>query len=598
MMTRRLSTDPIGAAEVETELARVLASEPFAAAPALAAFLAFVVRETLAGRGERLKAYTIAVGALDRPADFDPNDNPLVRVQARRLRAALDRYHRTEGRTAAVRIELPIGTYVPTFTRDPDAPADPSPAPLPPEPLPTEPAGPPGSYRRHLLAAAVLVAIGLAALVGVLSHQPSLTPPPVSSSTPAPAASPEATVPIGPPPLGEGKDVGRVLPLFVVEIEVRPQEGFDFDGELYRRRLEGFAERFDDLVVVSRRSPDYRPPDGQPIYAFRLVILRDGNSTNGFYQLIHAADRRVLRSGALRIREPRPGPPPDDPVRPPPLDDDLDLVRDLVRANGSIDHDLSRLTDLAPELACLATARRHLDDQDPAFRAESRACLEAVVAANPRLVPAMTGLAVDRLAEGLPAERGADTPLGPSRRLLDRALRLAPASAAPLAALQTLRLLEGDVPAAGLAGRRALEANPWDLTAVAAHGALLARAGSPETALRLLDRVTRELAMPPPEVAFSTFLALEALDRTAEADARAAALLGSRRPLHLLAFGLAAHRHGDPGEAATAVAELRRIAPDAAADPLALLTRNGIAAPLARRFADDLRLVGLPAPRR
>ncbi len=80
---------------VLAELGRILASEPFAASPMLASFLRYVVEETIAGRGDRLKAYTIAIGALERSDDFDPNDNPLVRVQARRLRQALDWYHFT-----------------------------------------------------------------------------------------------------------------------------------------------------------------------------------------------------------------------------------------------------------------------------------------------------------------------------------------------------------------------------------------------------------------------------------------------------------------------------------------------------------------------
>jgi hypothetical protein len=117
MTTLRQAPESIGSADVEHALRRVLASDPFVNAPALAAFLNFIVRETLAGREDRIKAYTIAVGALDRPPDFDPNENPLVRVQARRLRAALDRYHLTDGRDAPLRIELPIGSYVPLFVR-------------------------------------------------------------------------------------------------------------------------------------------------------------------------------------------------------------------------------------------------------------------------------------------------------------------------------------------------------------------------------------------------------------------------------------------------------------------------------------------------
>lgn len=101
--------------EVRDELARILAFEGIVNSAMLGSFLRFVVEETLAGRGDRLKAYTIGVEALKREEDFDPNDSAIVRVQARRLRDVLSRYYAIPGNERSVRIELPVGSYEPRF---------------------------------------------------------------------------------------------------------------------------------------------------------------------------------------------------------------------------------------------------------------------------------------------------------------------------------------------------------------------------------------------------------------------------------------------------------------------------------------------------
>jgi hypothetical protein len=105
------------ATEIRAALEHIVASKQFRVSPQLAAFLRFVVLETLAGRGDRLKAYTIAVGALGRDETFDPQTNPIVRVDAGRLRIALKHYYITEGHACAVHIDLPIGSYTPSFKR-------------------------------------------------------------------------------------------------------------------------------------------------------------------------------------------------------------------------------------------------------------------------------------------------------------------------------------------------------------------------------------------------------------------------------------------------------------------------------------------------
>src|SRR5262245_51072920 len=91
------TTDPADAA-VQAQLERILGSSTFRQVDRLKRFLRFIVTETIAGRGDQLKEYVIGVQVFDKETSFDPRADPIVRVQARRLRARLVRYYREEGR--------------------------------------------------------------------------------------------------------------------------------------------------------------------------------------------------------------------------------------------------------------------------------------------------------------------------------------------------------------------------------------------------------------------------------------------------------------------------------------------------------------------
>ena len=97
------------------QLDRVLSSVTFRQVDRLKRFLHFTVSEALAGRGDQLKEYVIGVQVFDKDSSFDPRADPIVRVQARRLRARLVRYYREEGSSDALVIELPKGGYTPVF---------------------------------------------------------------------------------------------------------------------------------------------------------------------------------------------------------------------------------------------------------------------------------------------------------------------------------------------------------------------------------------------------------------------------------------------------------------------------------------------------
>jgi len=116
---QRVPTESIPAASVRSELQKILNSAGFLRTPQLQRFLRFLVDETLSGRGDRLKEYVIGTQVFGRPADYDPQLDSLVRVEAHRLRAILDQYYSREGAGDEIRIGLNKGSYVPGFQRKP-----------------------------------------------------------------------------------------------------------------------------------------------------------------------------------------------------------------------------------------------------------------------------------------------------------------------------------------------------------------------------------------------------------------------------------------------------------------------------------------------
>ena len=94
-------------------LGRVLASGSFSKNERLSQFLRFVVERHLEGRESELKESVIGVEVFGRKPGFDPKIDGIVRTEAVRLRARLDKYYATEGSTEPLIIELPKGGYRP-----------------------------------------------------------------------------------------------------------------------------------------------------------------------------------------------------------------------------------------------------------------------------------------------------------------------------------------------------------------------------------------------------------------------------------------------------------------------------------------------------
>ena len=104
-------------ADVSAELQRLLHSDDFPATRRNRKFLAYVVERELAGKREEITAKAVAIRAFGRSGTFDPENDPIVRIEAGRLRRDLEVYYLKSGRFSPIRITIPKGRYFPVFLR-------------------------------------------------------------------------------------------------------------------------------------------------------------------------------------------------------------------------------------------------------------------------------------------------------------------------------------------------------------------------------------------------------------------------------------------------------------------------------------------------
>ena len=111
--------------EIENSLKRILTEGSLGEKSRLRKLLSYLIREELEGHGDRLKAYAIGVDVFGRSADFDPNNDSIVRVEMTRLRQALDVYYAGEGAEDPIRIAFSKGSYRPHFKAVSNSPSAP-----------------------------------------------------------------------------------------------------------------------------------------------------------------------------------------------------------------------------------------------------------------------------------------------------------------------------------------------------------------------------------------------------------------------------------------------------------------------------------------
>ena len=151
-MKRIAEYEPPNPAEIRTALGQILASREFRASHRCQALLRYVVEASLRGQAETLKERTIGIEAFGRPTAYEPSDDASVRVTASEVRRRLAAHYGAGGEGYAIRILLPVGSYMPRFVRLPAPTATPAagqPGEPPPPGATSEPAAAPSAPRRR-----------------------------------------------------------------------------------------------------------------------------------------------------------------------------------------------------------------------------------------------------------------------------------------------------------------------------------------------------------------------------------------------------------------------------------------------------------------
>jgi tetratricopeptide (TPR) repeat protein len=562
--------DAQSAAAVLAELDRILGSDVFRSAPQLSAFLAFIVERAVDGRSAELKGYTVAVEAFGRPPDFDPQTDPIVRVEAGRLRKALSQYYLGDGVEDPIRITMPVGGYVPVFEFGMPAATE-TPEAEPSAGVATAPTPDLAVSRRWL------ILVGLALLLGLASLALWYRMPDKAGMLPRPAeeraasAEPLAALPA---PVH--------LPVLAVAILDLPQNAVSIE---IARRFSGLLvdalARFDDALTVRAPSDAHAAGEGAD-YVLELSAARFGETTETAARLRAVKDGRIVWTASST----RPlATDPNDPEWP-------EIARRmairLAEPFGIIHADFRQFAT-SPALHCVFRALDFRRTQKAEDHLAARTCLEGVLERDPTFQPAWSQLAfliLDEYTSDLNPHAGA--PLDRALGAALNAVRLSPSSARAQQAMMAVLFARGQTEEALTAGREAMARNPFDPDIMAGLGARLVQLNRPAEGLPLLQRAMALSSGRPPSYDFFAFLAARFTGANKLAETYAANLLADEGAFSWLGRALQCAALDDNVGLAAAISGLEAAAPLFHRDPRLFLERKGFAPEVAARIISDL----------
>jgi adenylate cyclase len=565
-------------ADVRDALSRILASPDFDASERNRRFLAYIVEEALAGRGGRVKAYGIALAVFNRDETFDPQTDPIVRIEASRLRRSLERFYLLAGKDDEVRIEIPKGGYVPVFARagghtaNGEVPPGDGARPLPPTPAPAR--------RRRLapaaagLALVVLLAVAAAAMIRGRAEAPGASAP----SRPAVMVMPFENFGSPDDHLADG------MALEILSNLIHFKELVVFDA-----RVSFSPTDASPLALARRLGADYvvtgtirRDQERLGVTA-QLVRVDDGASiwAEGYDEALSterlfALQNRIAAAVAATVAEP------------------FGIIfRDaMAQLQREPPRDLSAYE-------CVLRAYAFYRSADPQEHAAARACLERAVLSEPDYADAKAMLALAYLDEfrlGFNARPDLYDARDKALEVAEEAAAEAPDNAAVQTALSDIHYFRGELEEAFLAGERAVAANPNYAEVRAMLGLRLAHSGQWERGITLVREAMAGNPAPPGWYYFP--LAGDAIRRGEDEEALAWADKVDM-PLffwtHVFRAAILG-RLGRREEAAAAISRLREVYPGfGMGEAETELAKHHMDDPVRQRILEGLRLAGLDA---
>jgi TolB-like protein len=583
---------PVGARpspdEIRAQLRRILADPALQASPARRELLRFVVEETLAGRADRLKGFTIAIAVFGRGDDFDPQSDPVVRVEARRLRRDLGSYYVGAGKRDAVVISIPKGGYVPHFEwREDVVPHAPPPAAAPDSDQEVASPKAAGGARRGyrwitaLVAAAMLVVAGTAWLW---------------------SRAPDGTAATGTDGAARGPAV-IVLPFEA--LSASEDDGFLAAG--VTQELISDLMRFPDLRLFSGTASFGQSAASDPVdlgrslgvsYAVKGSVRSSAAAVRVGAQLVDATTGQVIWSETYD--------------RPLTAGDLLEVQGDIAASiattlgqpYGVVKNDLTERTSSAanPSMssyACVLRAYAYRRSFQADLHAPLLACLEAAVERDPDYAEAWAMLgwlhldaARFRWAQGGDSERAFAEALDAA----SKGVAADPTNVLALEALSSINHYTGHYEEGERLAREALALNPNDPDTLAQLGWRMAVRGKFDEGIPYLERAIARTVSPP-----GWYFHLIAIDLYLRGDYEAMLSAAERSAVEATGIGqsliaIAQGALGNQEAARQALDRMAELSPLLGRDPAAAYRRHRAVDSIVDALVAGLRRAGWTEP--
>lgn len=472
--------------DVRAQLERILRSTEFRASPRRGEFLRYVVQEALAGRSDRLKGVAIAISVFGRDETFDQQADPVVRLEARRLRRDLDGYYATAGRNDAVRVSIPKGSYQPTFEWQETASRNSSPDLPSPEPISRASESKRldrGTRSRFWV---VVGALGLVIAAALVWQGARLFG---SSASPTTAAEDHAlAMPAGP----------RIAVLPFLNLSGDPGKQYFSDGITEQLIME--LARFRDFMILplgTTRGYSSASTDPREIGRNLGIDYVLEGSVRAVEQTLRISARLIDAREATHLWVQTY----ESALTPENIFEIQDTISKKVAGTiagkyGILAHSgMARSKRKSPEsLRSYDCVLRFYDYQisiNPERHKDIRACLENAVEADPGYSEAAAVLATVYMHEKRFGFNPRDPSVNPSVRavkLAKRAISLDPTNPTGHLVLATLHFSDGDLRGFKEAGERAIGLNPNNSDFLAHYGMRLAFIGEWDRGLALLRK--------------------------------------------------------------------------------------------------------------